>query len=76
MNSVWFRRVSIFFVPTSIAGWLILVGAIVYTIHVFIDISHRTGTDNEKKLAYVINLIIVFISYTFVGYFTSRNDYK
>ena len=39
MNVHWFRRMGIFFIPASFAGWVLLLSALDYAVFMFLKID-------------------------------------
>jgi membrane protein DedA with SNARE-associated domain len=72
MNLPWFKRNGIFFVPISIIGWLILVGALVYAVYCFEDIDSRSHSVSVTLMNFVFNLIIIGVVYSIVAFFSSN----
>lgn len=72
MKLPWFRRVGLFFIPTSVMGFLILIGGIVYAVYVFIDIDRNSHSVSDTLINFSFNLLIIAAVYSFVAYMTSR----
>ena len=47
MNFHWFSRKGIFFVPSSVIAWVILLGAISYLVWTFLDIDSRSHSVSD-----------------------------
>jgi hypothetical protein len=72
MKLNWFKREGIFFVPTSIAGWLFLVAGIAFAVYSFIDIDSRSHSGSDTLINFVFILLIIVAVYSLIAYFTSR----
>ena len=72
MKLIWFKRNGIFFIPTSIIGWLILLTGFVYAIYVFIDIDSRSHSVSDTLINFVFNLLIICAIYSLIAFITSR----
>jgi hypothetical protein len=72
MKLNWFKREGIFFLPTSIAGWLILVAGIAFSVYSFIDIDSRSHSVSDTLINFVLLLLIIVAVYSLIAYFTSR----
>lgn len=72
MNLPWFKRVGIFFVPVSLAGWLLFFIGGVYAVYVFIDIDSRSHSASDTLINFVFTLLIIGAVYSVIAYFTSR----
>ena len=76
MNLHWFKRIGIFFIPTSIIGWLFLIAAFVYVVYIFIDIDSRSHLVSDTLINFVFNLLIIGAVYSVIAFFTSRTANK
>jgi len=72
MNLPWFKRIGIFFIPTSIIGWLILLGGLICAVYVFIGIDSRSHSVSDTLINFVFNLLIISALYSLIAYLTSR----
>jgi hypothetical protein len=72
MNLPWFKRIGIFFIPTAIIGWLILLASLAYAVYVFIDIDSRSHSVSDTLINFVFNLLIISAVYSLIAYLTSR----
>ncbi len=72
MNLHWFKRIGILFIPASIIGWLLLTGAIVYAVYVFIDIDGRSHSVSDTLINFVFNLLVIGAVYSLIAFLTSR----
>jgi hypothetical protein len=72
MNLTWFKRIGIFFIPTSIIGWIILLSGLAYAVYAFIDIDRRSHSVSDTLINLVFNLLIIGAAYSLIAYFTSR----
>jgi membrane protein DedA with SNARE-associated domain len=74
MNLPWFKRIGIFFIPTSIIGWILSLGGLVYAVYIFIDIDSRSHSVSDTLIKFVFNLIIIGAVYSLIAYLTSRRS--
>ncbi len=72
----WFKRKSIFFLPTSLIGWLIFAVAGIYSAYIFIDIDSRSHSVSDTLINFVFNLLIIGVVYSAIAYFTSDREVK
>jgi hypothetical protein len=72
MNFPWFRRTGVFYVPVSLAGWILLSGSLAYAIYAFFDIDSRSHSASDTLINFVFQLLIVGAVYSLVAYLTSR----
>lgn len=72
MKLPWFKRIGIFFVPISIMGWLVFLGAIVYLIYAFIDIDGKSNSISDTLINFVFNALMVAAVYSILAYLTIR----
>jgi len=72
MKLNWFKREGIFFLPTSIVGWLILVAGIAFAVYSFIDIDSRSHSSSDTLINFVFMLLIIGAVYSLIAYLTSR----
>jgi hypothetical protein len=70
MKLNWFIRRGIFYLPVSVAGWIILVLAAGYAVYTFIDINSQSHSVSDVMINFVFNLLIIGMVYSVVGYFT------
>ena len=74
MNLPWFKRFGIFFIPSTIIGWLILLGGFAYLVYVFIDIDKKSHSVSDTLINFVFNVLIICAVYSLIGYLTSRES--
>ena len=74
MKLPWFRRHGLFFVPTSVMGWAILVAAVAYAVYVFVDIDRRSHSVSDTLINFVFNLLLIGLVYSLIAYFTSGKE--
>jgi hypothetical protein len=72
MKLPWFKQIGIFFIPTSIIGWLIALGCLIYAVYTFIDIDSRSHSVSDTLINFVIRLLIIGAVYSLIAFFTSR----
>ncbi|MCB0602765.1 MAG: hypothetical protein KDC28_16120 [Saprospiraceae bacterium] len=72
MNTIWFKRTEIFFVPVSLMGWLLLSGALAYAVYIFIAIDRRSHSVSDTLMNFAFNLLLIGAVYVLVAFFTSK----
>jgi hypothetical protein len=72
MNFPWFRRTGIFFVPVSIAGWLILIAGLAFAVYSFMDIDSRSHSSSDTLMNFAFMLLIIGAVYSLIAYAASR----
>jgi hypothetical protein len=72
MHLPWFKRIGIFFVPTSIIGWLILLAGFAYAVYVCIDLNSRSHSVSDFLINFVFSLLIIGAVYSLIAFLTSR----
>ncbi len=70
MNDSWFKRNGIFFIPTKIFGWLILLISIIYAVYSFIQIDNRSHSVSDTLINFAFKLLIINAIYSLIAYFT------
>jgi uncharacterized PurR-regulated membrane protein YhhQ (DUF165 family) len=76
MELKWFKRNGIFFIPTSVAGWIILLVVVAYAVYTFIDIDSRSHSVSDTLINFVFRLLIMIAVYSLIAYLTSRSSKK
>lgn len=74
MNSPWFKRAGILFIPSSLIGWLIFFTGITYSVYVFINIDCRSHSISDTLMNFISNLTIIGVIYFAIAFFTSRKN--
>jgi len=72
MNFPWFKRSGIFFIPSSLIGWIIFVFGIIFAVWSFLDIDGRSHSVSDTLMNFVFMLLIIGAVYSLIGYLTSR----
>ena len=72
MNFPWFKRIGIFFIPASVAGWIILLAGFVFAVISFMDIDGRSHSVSDTLMNFVFMLLIIGAVYSLIAYVTSR----
>jgi hypothetical protein len=72
MKLPFFRRSGIFFIPTSLIGWIILTVGLVTAVYVFIDIDSRSHSASDTLRNFVFYLFIIGAVYSLIAYLLSR----
>jgi hypothetical protein len=74
MNLRWFRRIGIFFIPSSFIGWTILFCGVAYAVYAFIDIDRRSHSVSDTLMNFVFNLVIIGAIYSVIAFVTSGRN--
>lgn len=72
MNLPWFKRVGIFYIPTSLIGWFLLLAGVAYAVVVFIAIDSQSHSVSDTLINFVFKLLLIAAVYSLIAYFTSR----
>ena len=72
MKFPWFKRIGIFFIPTTIAGWIILLSGLAFAFYSFIDIDSRSHSNSDTLMNFVFMCLIIGAVYSVIAYVTSR----
>lgn len=72
MNSPWFKRNGIFFLPITFIGWAILIAGLAYAVYIFIDIDRSSHSVSDTLINFVFQLLIIGAVYSLIAFFTSR----
>ena len=70
MNSPWFKRKGIFFIPTTILGLLLLLICLIYAVYCFIQIDNRSHSVSDTLMNFAFKLLIINAVYSLIAYFT------
>ena len=73
MRLPWFKRIGIFFIPSTFIGWLILFGGLVYAVFAFKNIDSCSHSVSDTLINFVFYLLIIGAVYSLVAYITSRS---
>jgi hypothetical protein len=71
MKLPWFKRFGIFFIPRNLAGWFIMLLAIIYAVYKFIDIDSRSHSVSDTLRPFFFTLILIYAVYALIAYLTS-----
>jgi hypothetical protein len=74
MKLHWFVRKGIFFLPSSIPGWVIVLATLALLVWLFIDIDSRSHSISDTLINFVFNALIVAVVYSIIAFFTSASD--
>ena len=72
MKLRWFTRKGIFFIPSSVMGWIIFFAGIAYAVYSFIDIDSRSHSASDTLINFVFNLLIIGAVYSLIAFLTSK----
>ena len=73
MHFPWFKRNGLFFIPTTIFGWMILLISLIYAIYSFVQIDNRSHSVSDTLINFAFKLLIINALYSLIAYFTTRN---
>ncbi|NVO04291.1 MAG: hypothetical protein HXX09_16480 [Bacteroidetes bacterium] len=76
MKLPWFRRIGIFFIPTTAVGWLIASCSVVFAIKTFINIDSKSHSVSDTLMNFVFNLLIICAVYSLIGFLASQTPKK
>jgi uncharacterized membrane protein len=76
MKFPWFKRIGIFFIPATYAGWIILLAGVAFAIYSFIDIDSRSHSNSDTLMNFVFMCLIIGAVYSLIAYATSRATKK
>ena len=76
MRFPWFVLRGLFFVPSTLIGWLITLAMIAYCVYAFMEIDGRSHSVSDTLINFVFRLIIVGLVYTVIAWLTSRSTRK
>jgi len=76
MKFPWFRLAGIIYIPRTLIGWMILVLGVVYAVFKFLEIDSKSHSASDTLRPFFINMIIFWIIYSVIAFFTSRNSRK
>jgi hypothetical protein len=71
MKLNWFKRTGIFFIPSSLPGWLIFSTSVVYAVYSFSAIDSRSHSVSDTLINFVFRVIIICAGYSLVAYLAS-----
>jgi hypothetical protein len=74
MNFHWFSRKGIFFLPSSLPGWMIALATIAFLVWTFLDIDSRSHSVSDTLMNFVFNCLIVGVVYSLIAFFTSVKE--
>lgn len=72
MNFPWFKRIGIFFIPTNLAGWLVLLAGTACIVYIFVDIDSKSHSVSDTLINFVFSVLIIGAVYSLIAYLTSR----
>lgn len=61
-----------FFIPSNLIGWLVLLAAMAYAVYTFIDIDRRSHSVSDTLINFVLNLLIIGAVYSLIAFLTSK----
>jgi uncharacterized membrane protein len=74
MKFPWFKRNGILCLPVSVMGWITLLAGFVAAVYLFIRIDSRSHSASDTLRPFVIDLFLLFIVYSVIGFLTSRKS--
>ncbi len=73
MSKNWFVRKGMLFFPVSAIGWILAAASFIYCIYIFLAIDGSSHLASDTLRPFILNVIMVFIVYSIIALFTSRN---
>ena len=74
MKFPWFKRNGIFYIPSSLVGWIIFCGGVIYAIYSFIAIDRKSHSVSDTLINFVFMALIISAVYSLIAYITSRSS--
>ncbi|MEO8398563.1 MAG: hypothetical protein ABI550_01980 [Ignavibacteriaceae bacterium] len=74
MKLNWFKKIGIFYIPTSVIGGMILFVAIAYSVYLFIEIDSHSHSVSDTLINFVFKLLIIGVVYFVIGVITSGKE--
>jgi len=72
MQLPWFKRIGLFIMPITVAGWLILITALVYTGYSFIEFDSRSHSVSDTLRPFIIRFLFIASVYYFIAWLASK----
>lgn len=76
MKFPWFKRIGLFYLPVSFAGWVILIAGVIYAVYEFIDIDSHSHSVSDTLINFVFILLIIAAFYSLIAFLASRMQQK
>ncbi|MEZ4905631.1 MAG: hypothetical protein R2822_29645 [Spirosomataceae bacterium] len=70
----WFVRKGIFFKPTSLIGWGLLLLTVGYAVYAFIEVERHAHSASDTLINWSFRVILIGVFYSMIGYFTSAKE--
>ncbi len=74
MKLNWFIRKGIFYIPTSIIGWVIFGICILSLIYIFMRIDSQSHSVSDTLINFIFNALIIGLCYTMVAWFSAKKE--
>jgi hypothetical protein len=71
MNTPWFARIGIIYIPKNLFGWLTLLFAVIYAVVKFIDIDSRSHSVSDTLMNFAFYCILILLVYTLIGFLST-----
>lgn len=68
MNTPWFKRRGLLYIPISGGGWSVLVIAMLSAIYKFISIDKNSHSVSDTLIGFGMYFVLIVAIYTSVGY--------
>jgi hypothetical protein len=68
----WFIRRGLFFVPSSLIGWMLLSISFIYGIYAFFDIDKHSHSASDTLMNWFFRLLLIAVAYSIIGSLTSK----
>ena len=74
MKLPWFKLIGLFFVPRNLAGWLILMIGIAYSVYNFIEIDKKSHSASDTLINFFFRMIIIVAIYYIIAFLTFESS--
>jgi len=68
MNAPFFKRTGIFYIPTSVIGWILVAFAVALSVFLFITIDSKSHSASDTLINFGFYLLIIGAGYSFIAY--------
>ncbi len=74
MKLNWFIRKGIFYIPSSIIGWIVFTTGIISLIYIFMLIDNQSHSVSDTLINFFFNGLIIVLCYILFAWFTAKKD--
>lgn len=72
MRFPWFRKYGLLCLPVTAMGWIVVLAFAAFTVFLFMDIDSRSHSASDTLRPFAVDLVLLFIVYSFIGFLTGR----